>query len=202
MSTTHRSWYEVVDNQSLRQGDIFVDLTCYWFANDLAPDSLSAPVSRITGTWIVAQASCDMEARGVPRAVVLQVLPASRETLRIGEQAPEKERLKRLEVIRLGGFARRFLLPERPEGNVKIPLSVVIWDNLATLPIEYLRNHYCNGPRLRLKSPLREKFGNWVGARLSAVGPEDDAVIPRFIRIHDHHVLAASESLNLGEPPR
>lgn len=201
MSTAQQFWYQTVEDKSLRQGDIFVDLTCYWFDNDLAPDTLNPSVLKATGTWIVAQASCDMEARGLTRVVVLEVLPASRKTLRIDEQAPEKELSKRLEVIRRGAYPRRFLIPECSEGKVTIPMSVVVWDNLATLPTEYLRHHYCNGPRLRLRSPLREKFGNWVGARFSAVGPEDDAVIPHFVRIHDHQVLTTSESMDVGEPP-
>lgn len=161
MSTAHRFWYETVQNRSLRQGDIFIGLTCYWLGSDLQPNSSAPPVRKAKGTWIVAQASCDMEAQGLERVVVLEVLPASRKTLRIGEQAPEKELKKRLEVIRRGAYARRFLIPERPEGRVTIPLSVVTWDNLAALPSEYLRGHYCGGPRLRLKGPLREMFGNW-----------------------------------------
>ena len=152
MSTAHRFWYETVDDTSLRQGDIFIDLICYWLSQDLEPESPAPPVSKATGTWIVGQASCDMEARGLERVVVLEVLPASRRTLRIAENAPEKELKKRLEVIRSGAYPRRFLIPERPDGRVKIPMSVVAWDNLATLPTEYLRRHYCHGPRLRLKS--------------------------------------------------
>lgn len=194
MSTVHRFWYETVDDRSLRQGDIFVDLACYWLSSDLAPDTPSPSVAKAVGTWIVAQASCDMEARGLERVVVLEVLDASRKTLRIGEEAPKSELKKRLEVIRRGAYPRRFLLPQRSEGKVLIPLSVVSWDSLATLPTKYLRRHYCERPRLRLRSPLREKFGNWVGARFSAVGPENEAVIPRFASVYDHHVLTARDA--------
>lgn len=194
MSAAHEYWYETVEDTTLRQGDIFIDLMCFWLSGDLKPQSPTASVEKTTGTWIVAQASCDMESRGLDRVVVLEVLPASREILRLAESAPEKELKKRLEVIRIGAYPRRFLIPERPEGRVTIPMSMVAWDNLATLPTEYLRRHYCNGPRLRIKSPLREKFGNWVGARFSAVGPENEAVIPRFTSIHDHHVIVASGS--------
>ena len=194
MSAVHGFWYETVEDTTLRQGDIFQDLVCYWLSEDLEPESPTPPVKKATGTWIVAQASCDMEGRGLERVVVLEVLPATRETLRMAEDAPEKELRKRLEVIRIGAYPRRFLIPERPEGRVTIPMSVVAWDNLATLPTKYLRRHYCGNPRLRLKSPLREKFGNWVGERFCAVGPEDEAVIPRFARIHDHHVIVTSDS--------
>ena len=194
MSAVHEFWYETVEDTTLRQGDIFKDLMCYWLSEDLEPESPTASVEKATGTWIVAQASCDMESRGLDRVVVVEVLPASRKTLRLAEDAPEKELKKRLEVIRIGAYPRRFLIPERPNGSVTIPMSVVAWDNLATLPTEYLRRHYCDGPRLRLKSPLREVFGNWVGARFSAVGPENEAVIPRFVSIHDHHVAVASDS--------
>ena len=194
MSAVHEFWYETVEDTTLRQGDIFRDLVCYWLSEDLEPESPTASVEKATGTWIVAQGSCDMESRGLDRVVVLEVLAASKETLRLADSTPEKELKKRLEVIRIGAYPRRFLIPERPEGRVTIPMSVVAWDNLATLPTEYLRRHYCDGPRLRLKSPLREMFGNWVGARFSAVGPENEAVIPRFTHIHDHHVVVASGS--------
>ncbi len=194
MSAVHEFWYETVEDTTLRQGDIFKDLLCYWLSEALEPESPEPPVKKAAGTWIVAQASCDMESRGLDRVVVLEVLPASRKTLRLAEDTPEKELQKRLEVIRIGAYPRRFLIPERPEGRVTIPTSVVAWDNLATLPTEYLRRHYCGGPRLRLKSPLREVFGNWVGARFSAVGPENEAVIPRFTRVFDHHVVVASDS--------
>ena len=193
MSTAHRFWYETVADTTLRQGDIFIDLICYWLSNDLEPERPAPPVEKGTGIWIVAQASCDMEARALERVVVLEVLPASRQTLRMAENAPEKELKKRLEVIRRGAYPRRFLIPERPEGRVKIPMSVVVWDNLATLPTEYLRRHYCGSPRLRLKSPLRESFGNWVSARFSAVGPENEAVIPSFASVHDHHVIVTND---------
>ena len=113
MSTAHRFWYETVDDTSLRQGDIFIDLICYWLSQDLEPESPAPPVSKATGTWIVAQASCDMEARGLERVVVLDVFPASRRTLRIAENAPEKELKKRLEVIRSGAYPRRFILLTR-----------------------------------------------------------------------------------------
>ena len=88
MSTVHQFWYETVEDQSLRQGDIFIDLMCYWFSSDLEPDSPAPPVRKASGTWIVAQASCDMEARDLERVVVLEVLPASKQTLRMAENAP------------------------------------------------------------------------------------------------------------------
>ena len=106
MSAVHEFWYETVEDTTVRQGDIFIDLMCYWLSEDLEPESPGAPVEKAAGTWIIAQASCDMESRGLDRVV----------------------------------------------------------------------------------------FGNWVGARFSAVGPENEAVIPRFTGIHDHHVVVASDS--------
>ena len=202
MSNTHEFWYEeVIGEDSLRQGDIFIGLRCYWLASDLAPGNAEAAVKEHTGTWIVAQASCDMEWGALKRIVVLQMLPASRETLRLGAGDPDRELKKRREVIRRGAYPRRFLIPACPNDEASMPLSVVVWESLLTLPTEYLRNHYCNGPRLRLKSPLREKFGNWVGERFSAVGPEDEAVIPRFVPIYDDHLLRTSDSLGRKETP-
>lgn len=202
MSNTHEFWYEeVTDDNSLRQGDIFIDLRCYWLASDLAPGNAEAAVNEHTGTWIVAQASCDMDWAALKRIVVLQVLPASRETLRLGAGHSERELKKRQEVIRRGAYPRRFLIPAYPNDEMRMPLSVVVWESLLTLPTKYLRNYYCRGPRLRLKSPLREKFGNWVGGRFSAVGPEDEAMIPRFVSIYDDHLLRTSDALGREEAP-
>ena len=64
---------ETVDDTTLRQGDISNDLICYWLSQDLEPESPAPPVSKATGTWIVAQASCDMEARGLKRVVMGQL---------------------------------------------------------------------------------------------------------------------------------
>ena len=51
---------------------------------------------------------------------------------------------------------------------------------LAATTRHYLRRA-CGGKRLRLVSPHREAFGNWVASNFSRVGVEDDAQIPRFI---------------------
>lgn len=203
MPDAYHYWYETVDDSSLRQGDIFTDLVCYWLANDLTPYNPESCVERERGTWMIAQASCDMQGRHGKRVVMVEVLPANRQTLGIGGGAAEGELMKRLEVIRRGVYPRRFLMPKHPDPDVGIPLSMVVWQNLATLPTEYLRAYYCKRPRLRLKSPLREQFGNWVGTRFSAVGPEDTALISRFMpRMHDHHVLDATDSLEATSPDR
>jgi hypothetical protein len=62
------------------------------------------------------------------------------------------------------------------------------------LPAAYLLRH-CHDGRLRLRHPFRESFGNWVGASISRVGPEDETLIPDTgVVIFAAHILKATES--------
>lgn len=190
MSAEH--WYDVVTETSLRQGDIIQDIRSFWLADRLDEDDTDTPpVEYRRGNWIIAQASCDLDTARSSQAIVLQVMEASREIFKL-EGAPEKEFKKRLEVLRKGLSPRAFLLPEQTEGPALLPISFVPWDFVITLPTKYIQQVVEDVPRLRLKHPFREQFGNWLGQRISAVGPENEGLIPAFYRqIHDEHVLRA-----------
>ena len=124
------------------------------------------------------------------------LVEASRRALRIGEAAADSGFEKRLEVIRRGVYPRRFMLPERPVEPVSFPLSVAAWDTVVAMLREYLLTHHCEGLRSRLRHPFRENFGNWVGEKLLALGPENRTLFPPFReRIHDAHALDAGDAL-------
>lgn len=173
-ATVAPRWYEVVDDDSLRQGDIFRALRAFWLPDDLCVtgnhDDVPAPVSleHAQGDWIVLTASCDMERTRKGQVLLASITHATQENLKVGV---EKDRRERLEVIRKGFDPLRFLLAECAD-EPQLPLSFVAYRTQVLLPISYLRRN-CTGPRLRLRSPHREKFGAWAGANLARVGIED-----------------------------
>lgn len=179
-------WYEIVEDKTLRQGDIFLNLFVCSIAQSLeAPRDLSTtgtpvaiPTEWAVGNWIVMSASCDLD-RGpdkYPYAVLCRVHPALPEGYQAGK---DKSHNQRLEVIRKGYDPQRFLLAEHPRVP-EFPLSFALFRPHITLPLTYLEGS-CSGKRLRLNPPHREAFGNWVGANFSRVGIEDPQQIPRFV---------------------
>ncbi len=174
-------WYEIVDNSALLQGDIVPNLFAFAFPQSLpvrrvAPEpNERLPVGGILGDWIIMSASCDV-ARGskkYPYVLVGRVLPATSDKL----GNVKEEKLKSvLEVIRSGRDPGKFLLAECPAMYPQFPRSFVQFRPHLTLPHDYLLGA-CVGKRLRLRSPFRESFGNWVGGNFSRVGIDDP---PRF----------------------
>jgi hypothetical protein len=135
-------------------------------------------------------ASCDVERPATAYAQVLigRVLPATKETLR---QQTDDELRTRLEVFRQGHTAAFLLAPHRTF-QPEFPLSFVDWKTHLTMPADYIRNAVGVRPRLRLNSPFRESFGNWVGGNIQRVGIENDLQIPRFRpQIFPEHILRA-----------
>jgi len=111
------------------------------------------------------------------------------ENLKVDNPKALKEKL---EVLRQGYDPGRFLLPTNEDVNPSFPLSIVTYRAQTFLPITYVRSH-CNAPRLRLRPPLREKFGNWTGANLSRVGIEEATQIPRVTGFSASAVLRTVE---------
>ncbi len=188
-------WYEIVEDDSLRQGDVFRDLIAYWPPDDLEcfeaePPSTFQPVFKFErGDFIIASASCDLDQPGYPYAILARVLPASSENLK----ATGKELEQKLEVIRLGLLPVSFLLAPYKSIEPSFPLSIVQHKVHALLPTAYVRR-CCSRKRLRLRHPLREKFGNWVGSSFSRVGPEDQTQIPKKATIFPAQVLKAQDT--------
>ncbi len=141
---------------------------------------------------IILDASCDVDhsdqRQPACEAVLMAaVTPANPETLR----ATGKEYDQRLETLRQGLLPSKFLLPEVDDETLPFPLSFVEYRERFLLPHSYLLANLGVRPR-HLKSPHRERFGNWVGQCVSRVGPEDQALIPRFTsQMHPAQVLRA-----------
>lgn len=181
-----KDFWEVRDDGSLRQGDVFTDLAVAWLADDFDAPGQAERVRLATGgTWILTTPSCDLEQDRVQRALLCRVAAVTAELMRA---ETEKVLAKRLEVVRQGLDPSKFLLPEHGE-EPHFPRSIAFIREQVLVPIAYLLRN-TGGARLRMKHPWREKFGNWVGQRFSEVGPE--VPVPRISSIYAQHILDAN----------
>lgn len=187
-------WYETVAQPPFRQGDILRSVVAFWLDSDVPIPSAAALGGAVAtnyrrGDWILLDASCDLDQRVVPQALLAPVEPATHQTLK----APDDKQFKqRLEVMRKGGYVTRFLLSDHPELTPPFQLSFVDIRHHVVMPLESLEAQVVS-PIIRLRSPIREQFGNWVGACFSRVGPENVALIPPFTAsLHDEQRLRAA----------
>jgi hypothetical protein len=186
-------WYEVVDDTSLRQGDIFRNLLAFWPEEGIAPTDAElvpdgyAKLEFQRADFIIASASCDVGQRNYPYALLSRIVTASEANL----NASGKDFDSRIEVIRQGLVPSQFLLA--PCGFVEpaLELSLVQHKVHTLLPVPYLQK-CCTGKRLRMKHPHRERFGNWVGGNFARVGPEDSTLIPQKAKMFPAHILKAN----------
>lgn len=181
-SNIGKAWYELVSDDSLRQGDIFRDLTIPIIPEDLPlltePDSrtdVRIDIQWKTDTFIVFTASCDLEkGRAIRYALIGRIVELE---AALPSTDKSRDRRKKAEVLRRGLMPSKFRLASFDKIQPYFPDSVVDYRVHFTVPVEYLRQA-CQGQRLRLRPPFRESFGNWVGANISRVGIEDEDQIP------------------------
>ena len=177
-------WYEVVEDATLRQGDIIRNVVVFAFPQDLPvlnrqpepEEQFTVKADWLIADWIVMSASCDVdrETRKYPWVLVGRIFPATSEKLGDAKGTKLKQTL---EVIRKGLDPQRFLLAPHP-GDPELPLSFAEYRPHVTVPKEYLVRASM-GKRLRLRPPYRESFGNWVGSNFARVGVEDVGQIPK-----------------------
>ena len=192
-------WYAEVSGGPLRQGDVIRGLAVPWFPVNLEiPAAVSSEAiiqldARVTiGTWIILDASCDLDQKRCPHLVIAPVKEATLEAL--GAQK-EKDRNERLEILRRGLYEARFLLADKPDATPPFPISFVEFRQHLLVPLEYVE-HNATRPWLRLKAPIREQFGNWVGACFARVGPENEVLIPAFVpAFYDAQKLKATDGM-------
>ena len=192
MESGEAPWYDVTTDNSLRQGDQFRGLRVFWGHPELrtAPRSSGDElVKELVGDFIVASASCDVAQSGYPYVLLLRVVEATTAALKVNT---EDERIKKLEVMRLGLVPSQYLLAASPRTTPAFPLSFVQHKVHALVPVDYLQS-CASAPRLRLRHPHRERFGGWVGSNFARVGPEDGELLKRFAKIHPKHVLEFSD---------
>jgi hypothetical protein len=191
-------WYETINDVSLRQGDIFRGVKAVQLPQDLVVGDNGANAGQVTfevvtEDWIILDASCDVDygpnrAANCQQVLLAAVRSATKQALKTDT---DKEFNTRLEVMRRGHMAGRFLLPGHDALQPAFPLSFVQYNARVLLPHAYLLSQ-CIVPRIRLKSPHRESFGSWAASCIGRVGIEDAAQIPKFVgQLYPGQVIAA-----------
>ena len=185
-------WYELRPS-GLRQGDIFRAMVGYILLPNVTisqppDDTVKDLLEHWRGDWIVLTPSCDAETGRLRSNILLaKILPATPEVLKVAGA----DFKRRLEVMRQGKLNGRRLLPAAPHADPLFPLSVVECRLQGFAPRERL-SEYDPGLRLRLKSPMREQFGNFVGQGFSDVGLEKQLEMDPFAGIGYAEILEAS----------
>ena len=188
-------WYEVVQGEKLRQGDIIRDLPVFFLKDDQdLPTEVSGEEVTVSGTftrgdWVIVTPSCDLDTGRSTQAILALCVAATDENLKAQGRT---DRDQKLQVVSQGLDPSRLLLPEHATEPV-FPLSIVSNLRLGTLPPAAIKRFVADRPRLRLKHPFRERLGNWCGQWVSRVGPENDTLMPRFAQVFPKHILAQSE---------
>lgn len=180
-------WYEMA-SPPFRQGDIFQELTVGWLPSNFSEQE-EIEVELASGTWIVLEASCELDQGRCSHVLMARVFDANASHLKASK---EKELNQRLEVLRRGDYPTKFLLSDFDKAS--FPLSFVEFSQRTFVPLPHLTNFTEQKEVIRMKSPFREKFGNWIGACFSRVGPEDHTLILPFVKgLHDEQRLKASD---------
>jgi hypothetical protein len=173
------SWYEVVSDGSLQQGDIFIGfpLVSYETTDDLfeklADDSESIDIaaSGSPADIIVMTQSCDLEHDKLDMVVVCPVWSVDHLKK---EHKFGKDRLNR---IISGRQPDMHMIHE--SDDPKFPMSVVEFKRIQTVPLPWLMAcAKTQSPRVRLKSPYRERLAQAFGMYFMRIGTPVD--IPKF----------------------
>ena len=149
-------------------------------ANAQEGDGTSFGVLLVRGDWIILEASCDVHHDGarppnVEQVLIAKVVVADEDGLGQSGKGLDQAR----EAVRRGWYPSKFMLSSYEGIDPVFPLSYVEYQHHFVVPHAYLAAS-ATAQRLRLRHPLREQFGSWVGSCISRVGPEDTAQIPRF----------------------
>ncbi|MBL8989427.1 MAG: hypothetical protein JNJ80_24365 [Gemmatimonadetes bacterium] len=195
-----RGWYERITTDSLRQGDIFPVLQVPVIDHWEYPDGDETKLPKVfadlmKARWIVLTASCDVDLGGRSKPACEQVLIApifEANDKNLGASKPEELSLKR-ELLKEGLILSRFLLAPHPEASPPFELSYVDYRMHRMVPHKWLASQAPVAERLRLNSPIREKFGAWLAGAVFRVGPENDLLIERFLQLYDGRRIKATE---------
>lgn len=188
-------WYEVVQGETLRQGDIICDLPVFFLKDDQdLPSEVSDGEVTVSGTfargdWVIVTPSCDLDTGRSTQAILALCVPVTDENLKAQSRT---DRDQKLQVVSQGLDPSRLLLPEHASEPL-FPLSIVSNLRLGTLPPAAIKRFVGDRRRLRLRHPFRERLGNWCGQWISRVGPENETLMPRFAKVYPKHVLAQNE---------
>ncbi|MGH3273367.1 MAG: hypothetical protein ACRDNZ_03465 [Streptosporangiaceae bacterium] len=157
------SWYEVVKNSSLEQGDILIDV--------ITPRALINPMGnpeiRIgVGSYVVLSQTCDLENDKVKEVLLANIVSYQALAHEIGASARST---KFRQALIQGSDIAYFLLHEF-SGPPKLEWSVANFHQLRLADIAACRGHAGkSGQRLRLIPPYKENLAQCFGRYMMRV---------------------------------
>ena len=169
------SWYEIVNEQDLRQCDLLpgIEVPLFVAPPPAVREDDELPYDVFTMDAIVLTQSCDLDNAKVTSAVVAQYVEWSKVVRSEGYTNAEKRR-KEQARIRKGTVAHYAILCEMPG---VLPWSVVDFRQLFTVPVDYLRSRAIElGERVRVNSPYRERISHDFAGYFSRVALIDEPV--------------------------
>jgi hypothetical protein len=163
VDNSQESWYQVVDGNSLEQGDILTDLT----TPRAIIDSNGQGVIRIgVGTYVVLSQTCDLENDKVQEVLLANVIAYQQLAHEVGSNARSR---KFREALIQGSDIAYFLLHEFA-GPPRLEWSVANFHQLRLADIASCRNQASNlGPRLRIIPPYKENLAQSFGRYMMRV---------------------------------
>ncbi|WP_366923609.1 hypothetical protein MFMK1_000512 [Metallumcola ferriviriculae] len=161
-------WYMMVKGSSIEQGDIIRD--CPVIKPNI--EVLSGENTKVTAEEydvVVMSQSCDLQQRKVELVLLCPIFSLDEIIDYYGGNS--KERRKRKEAIKKGQIHHQHLLHKYEDDEVPIPISVVDFSKIFSVPIEFLMQFAEDqGHRVRLLPPYREHLSQSFAKFFMRVG--------------------------------
>jgi hypothetical protein len=172
-------WYHVIEDDEIRQGDIFEKCHIFIPPGDLADAPF--PEEAITFDWeerdlIVMSQTCDMVKGRENVAEVVLCAVWNRSELTDGRLASDEG----MEELRKGRRPRHHLLNKLSFTDFNREFRIVDFARIYSLPLTYLRRKAASQKRIRLLPPFCEHLSQSFARFFMRVGLPTD--IPSFKR--------------------
>lgn len=162
-------WYEVVEGDTLEQGDILKACPVIVPVSDLpfpVPEDDDVPGDLLFFDAIIMTQSCDLENENLDDVILCPHFDVSQAGL--GGAPLGKNRQKE---IRSGRFPRYSMLEASRISEAEMGIRIVDFGRIFSLPTHYVQRHAENqGPRLRLRPPYREHLSQAFARFFMRVG--------------------------------
>lgn len=163
-ATVSNSWYEVIEGDSLEQGDLLSGVVTPRAIID--PEAEGGFRIRVgSGSYIILSQTCDLEHDKVQEVLLASV----RAYQDLAQEAEPARRTAFREALIQGAEFAYFLLDEF-DGSPHLVWSIVNFHQLRLIDIVSCRTQALNsGPRLRLVSPYKESLAQSFGRYMMRV---------------------------------
>jgi hypothetical protein len=167
-------WYEIIQNHGdITQGDIIKD--CYipmpneqfYFSLLKGDKTVSGPINVSNTDVIILSQACDIDHAQIDSIIVCPIWPLFN---LVSRSEYYKSKVGK-ENLRQGKEPAYHLLNEHNSGSYKMPLSIVDFHRIYSLPKDFITNiANQNCPRLRLLPPYREHLSQAFARYFMRVG--------------------------------